>query len=441
MTGEIAAQNESTRPDYTPPETPRIFPRLDGFELRWSYSDLDISCYVTRITDKGTAEVTFFYANLEQIANKTERILLAPNIVNFMVPNQKYNLAKQLGDIGHTDEFIGFLDWERKVNQIALAVMKECRKNIPASYVGMEEGVTLAADYLVEPILYRDLPNVIFGDYASLKSITAMVLAYIAQLPFTENKLGLTPDKEKPSPCLWLDYEGQSTSFKKQWTAIQKGFVPDYEVPILYKEMTVPLADAITEVRREMLENQIRHIVVDSLGPAAGGNLNDPEPAIRYHGALRTLGGTSTTLAHNSKDPNSGSKSIFGSVFFSNLARSIFQCKADKVPGSKTTLVSLKQIKASLSLPHESIGFIYTFDEQANTITVCNTDLKGTPLAGDLTISLRIKDALRAGSMTVKELAEAIEEHEPSVRTALSRLKKGEHPSVVQLGDKWGLLA
>ena len=201
----------------------------------------------------------------------------------------------------------------------------------------------------------------------------------------------------------------------------------------------MPLADAITNVREDMAENNIKMLIIDSLGPAAGGNLNDPDPAIRYHQALRTLGGTSLTLAHNSKDPNTGSKSIFGSVFFSNLARSIWQCKAEKEPMSKYAVVGLKQIKASLSQIHSPIGLAFEFDETANTIFVTKSDLIDTGMAGDLPLSLRIKDLLRAGAFSIKEITEELDAKENTVRTAVHRLSKNQ--SVVQVGEKWALRA
>lgn len=436
-TPQASDETEAQR-KFMPPEAPRIFPMPGGFELRWSFTDCDISAYVTKITEKATAEVSFYYASMEQIRDHKETLLLAPNRVDFLAPNQKYSLAKQLYDIGHTDEFLEFVDWERKVNNIALAVINTCRQNIPALEIRADPNLTLKAEYVVEPILYKDLPNIIFGDYSSLKSIMVMVLAYIAQLPYTDNGLGLEPaDREKPTPVLWLDYEGQGKNFQKQWTGIQRGFHKDLEVPILYKEMTAPLADSIEGVREDMAEHHIKMSVTDSLGPAAGGNLNDPEPAIRYHQALRSLGGTNVTIAHNSKDPNTGNKSIFGSVFFSNLARSIWQVKADKDPMSNIAVVSLKQIKASLSMIHAPIGLVFEFDEQASIITVTKTDLQDTGLAGELPLSLRIKEALKRGPKTANELEIELEAKEGTLRVALNRLKKLE--VTLKIGDQWAL--
>jgi hypothetical protein len=408
-----------------------------GFELRWHFSDLDISAYVTRITDKANAEVAFFYASVDQIQDHKETILLSPNRVDFLSPSQKSSLVKQLRDIGHTNEFVAFCDWERKVNQVALAVMNQCRQNIPAVEVGANIEATLAANYVVEPILYRDLPNIIFGDYSSLKSITSMVLAYVAQLPYVDNELGLKPEKDVATPILWLDYEGQRPVFEKYWTCIQRGFNADMEVPIAYKEMTVPLYDAIQEVRGEMLEHRTKMLVVDSLGPAASGNLNDPEPALRYHLALRTLGGTSLTLAHNSKDPNTDTKSIFGSVFFSNLARCIWQCKADKDATSNYATVVLKQVKASLSLLHLPVGFGFEFDEANSIIAVTKVDVKDTALAGELPISIRIKELLKHGPKTAKEIEIELEVKENTLRVELNRLKNRQ--VTMKMGDQWVL--
>jgi len=419
------------------PERPFILPFAGGIRLRWEYTDIEFAVDITRITDKALAEITWYYSTP---GSDMERLLLSNNRVDFLSTTQKANLVKQLEGIGYIEDFIAWCDWERKVNDIALAVIQNCRKDMPAVEVRSECNIELAPEYVVKPILYKGLPNIIFGDYASLKTLSAMVLAYIAQLPYTDNELGLMPSNPTATHCLWLDYEAQSDSFKRQWTAIQRGFMPDTELEniILYKEMTVPLADAIPSVRDEMINNNIEMLIIDSLGPAAGGNLNDPEPALRYHQALRTLGATSLTLAHNSKDLNTDTKSIFGSVFFSNLARSIWQCKAEKEPMDNRATVSLKNIKASLSQLHGALGFAFDFDEQTNRITVTKSDLRDTSLAGELPLSIRIKNILRSGGMTTKDIADGLDAKQDSVKAKLNVLKK--KGVTIKNGELWGLL-
>jgi len=422
------------------PERPFIDEFPSGFRLRWVYGDIEFAADVTHITDKAIAEVTWFYSLPE---SDKETLLLSTTRIDFLAPTQRANHVKQLRGIGYLDQFIQFVDWERKINHIALAVLQHCRKDMPAVDVIIDDDIPLAAEYVVKPILYKDAPNVIFGDYGSYKSVTAMILAYIAQLPYPDNELDLAPGQETATNCLWLDYEGQPVSFKQRWAAIQHGFhldIPEerpLQMPIRYKEMTVPVYDAVESLQYEMTESHIGMLVIDSLGPAAGGNLNDPEPAIRYHQALRTLGGTSLTLAHNSKDLNTGTKSIFGSVFFSNLARSIWQCKAEKEPMDSRGTISLKQVKASLSQLHGAIGFSLDFDEEANKITVKKSDLRDTSLSGDLPLRTQIKNLLRQGAMTSPDIAETLDANKGSVRAKLSALLADE--IVVKNGDLWGL--
>lgn len=434
------------------PERPFVKPFPGGIRLTWRYTDLEITADLTHITDKATAEVTFFYS---MPGSDRETLLLATNRIDFLSSTQKYNLSRQLHDIGYVGDCDSLVfNWERKVNDLALAVLQNCRPNEPAIEIRLSPELILTPEYVVAPILYRNLTNIIFGDYGSLKSLTAMVLAYIAQLPHPNNKLGLMPGRKTSTRCLWLDYEGQSENFAKQWTAIQRGFMPDIaesarsrgiespddlELIIVYKPMQMPLADSIEVIKQEMSNYQIEMLIIDSLGPAAGGNLNDPEPAIRYHRALRMLGETSLTLAHNSKDPMTDSKSIFGSVFFSNLARSIWQCKAEKEAAADYAIVSLKQIKASLSQLHLPLGFTFTFDNTSSIISVEKTDLKGTSLAGDLPLSIRIRNELRRGPMSVRDIADALDAKDDSIKTILNRMAKPGKEITIKQGELWAL--
>jgi hypothetical protein len=175
----------------------------------------------------------------------------------------------------------------------------------------------------------------------------ALVIAFIVQLPYPDNKLGLTTASES-AYCLYADYEDDESSFTKRWTAIQNGFGVQARMPIFYKRMTTSLPDSVDSLRQAIAEKNVKLLIVDSLGPAARGNLNDPEPAIQYHQALRALGVTSLTLAHNSKDTLTKKKTIFGSVFFTNLARSIWESKAEGEPSGHEVLISLKHTSANL---------------------------------------------------------------------------------------------
>ncbi|MBA7546929.1 hypothetical protein ES705_39330 [subsurface metagenome] len=224
------------------------------------------------------------------------------------------------------------------------------------------------------------------------------------QLPYHDNALVLTTDKES-TLCLYLDYEDDPSSFRKRWSALERGFGKG-AMSILYRRMTAPLADSVEQLRNTISNKKIGLIIVDSLGPAARGNLNDPEPAIKYHAALRQLGVTSLTLAHTAKDQFTKKRTIFGSVFFTNLARSVWECKAEQETGEDEAIISLKHTKANLSRLHPPLGYRFTFT--GNTINITKTDLRDTGLSGELPLSWQIKNLLRQGSFTVGEISEQL---------------------------------
>lgn len=381
-----------------------------------------------RFDDKGRAELSFWYDNQQS----GHMQLLGQDRVDLLSASSKGSLIRQLRD---GPAGLMYLPWNWVLTCITYEVVRTGRRDEPVEEVWSDMDAMLTPDYLLKPILYRNHPTVFFGDKGTLKSLLALVVACLVQLHYPDNKLGLTTTTE-PTYCLYADYEDDKSSFTRRWTAIQNGFGIEAKMSIFYKRMTTSLADSMDNLRQAMVERNVKLLIVDSLGPAARGRLNDPEPAIEYYQALRALGVTSLTLAHNSKDPQTKKKSIFGSVFFTNLARSIWESKAECEPGEHDVLISLKHTSANLSERHRTLGYTFTFDNANSTITVAKANLEGTNLSRELSLSAQVKTQLHNGARTVKELAAILEDYnENSIRTALNRLKDKEQ--VVKTGDGW----
>jgi hypothetical protein len=203
--------------------------------------------------------------------------------------------------------------------------------------------------------------------------------------------------------------------------------------------MAHKLSGAIEQIRKRVTEDAVGLLIVDSLAPASGGTINEAEPALELYASLRTLPHVTTLIiAHNSKDLEK-KKSVYGSVFFTNLARSVWEIKKSQEPGDTEMILSLTHRKANrkLELP---IGLSFAFNEEENIITVSKTDLATTSLSGQLPVSFQIKDLLRSGPETVNNIAEILSVTTSTVRGTLNRMKqKG---SVTPLKDnKWGLQA
>jgi len=421
------ALEERIASDVTDNELPTLpIDERDNITFRWAGYELLVDA--DHFNSDGRAELTFWHDNAD-----SRRLLIPPTEVKLRSTSNRAALIKELRDC---DDGLRYLPWAWILTCITYKVVKNARQGEPAEDIWPSEENSLAPSYLLEPLLYLNHPAVIFGEYGSLKSLFALVVVYVAQLPYPDNNLGLITAKES-THCLYLDYEDDPSSFRKRWGAIQKGFGIEAPMPILYRRMTNTLADSMDSLQQIKKDKDIKLLIIDSLGPAARGNLNDPEPAIKYHEALRKLGITSLTLAHCAKDQLTRKRTIFGSIFFTNLARSVWECKAEQEAGEDEAIISLKHAKANLSRLHPPLGYKFTFTD--NSITVVKADLRDTGLSRELPLSSRIKDLLRGGAMTVKEIADALEANEGSVKTIVNRLAGKE--ITVKIGDSWGLKA
>ena len=393
-----------------------------GF-INYAWPELKLKVSAERYSDDGFSELRFYSVNgtgMESLLHTTKVNLLATPTMNSLAKRLKENSADA--------------PWTDILTFVTGKTLEIARKGSPTEEIWPAEGDSLQVEYLLEPTLYRNHPTVFFGDYGSLKSLVALATAYIVQLPYFSNPLGLITANE-PTLCLYLDYEDDPSSFRRRWSALERGFGQG-AMPILYRRMIGTLSDSVEQLQRIIHDKNIRLLIIDSLGPAARGNLNDAEPAIQYHAALRELGITSLTLAHNSKDALTKKKTIFGSVFFTNLARSVWECKAEQETGEDEAVISLKHTKANLSRLHPPLGYKFTFTD--DTIRIKKTDLRDTGLSGELPLSWQIKNLLRKGSFTVKEIAEQLESGADTIGRTLRRMRTKNQ--VIKLEDEtWGL--
>jgi hypothetical protein len=392
-------------------ELPQIpIDEQDNITFKWSGYEVLVGA--EHFNGKGEAELVFWRDNSDY------KKLLLQSRVNLLSSSNTASLIKRL-DNCHGE--LKYIPWDWILTCVTYKVLKNARQGEPVQTIWPNEHDDLTPAYLLSPILYLNHPAVIFGDYGSLKSLLALIIAYVTQLPCPDNNLGLTTLKES-TRCLYLDYEDDPSTFRKRWSAVQQGFGVDAPMPIEYRRMTSTVADSIESLGQIKKDKDIKLLIIDSLGPAARGNLNDPEPAIKYHEALRKLGITSLTLAHCAKDQLTRKRTIFGSVFFTNLARSVWECKAEQEAGEDQAIISLKHAKANLSRLSPPLGYRFTFTD--NSVVVVKADLKDTGLSGELPLPWQIKNLLTRGPMTAAQISEITGKPENTIRPTLTRMNK-----------------
>ena len=395
-------------------------------DIEFYYASCNVQIGVYHCNHEGHAEIKIWAGEGELTRG------LAWQDIRLLSQNSVQGLIRELGtELPH-------IPWKDMLKYVAWKTILFARQGEPFETIWPDPDADLSPEYLLDPILPLNHPTVLYGSYSSFKSTMALLMAYIAQLPYHGNGLGMVPGQGKDScKCLYLDGEDASGSFGKRWGGIQQGFGVQADMPLQYRRMTQALHDMVPELQDYIAKENIRLLIIDSLGPAARGNLNDPEPAIRYHDALRKLGTTSLTLAHTSKNQQEpGRTSIFGSVFFTNLSRSVWEAQAEHDVGDNMGIVTLKHQKANLSKLHMPMAYQVSFSETDISFKRVDADRANLP-AG-----LQIKLELRSGAMTVKQLSDNLELPEATTRKAVQRLYSKD--VVLKVGkiegqDVWGL--
>lgn len=327
--------------------------------------------------------------------------------------------------------------WDRIINDVCLRALKIYRNGVPSEEIWPSENIILP-QFLIKPILPLYQPAIIFGDGGAGKGHIALTLSILAQLPYDRNPLGLTTQSE-PTNVLYLDYESDRDEFERTLSGLCKGM--EQSVGIRRLQMAHKVSSAIEQIKKMVVENSIGFLIVDSLAPAAGLSNNDPsEAAIELFRAIRSLPPiTSLIIAHTSKDTEGKRKRVYGSVFYENLARSVWEVKKSQDVGDDDMVLAMTHTKYNRKqeLP---IGLTYFFNEEQNIITVSKTDLSSTSLSGQLPNSMRILDLLRDGPDTSQNIAEILNITLPVAITTLNRLEK--RGNITHLPDKrWGLRA
>jgi len=294
--------------------------RQIGARQEFYWESQKIYALVNRIREHSDGRIT------AEVNFKIDKSDIPPHILHsqasLLSTRSKKDLVKELEDRYSLPQG----QWAGMVEQLCVISLDNYRKGKPAKEIWpAPDGEEVPkSEFLVAPLLYEGKPTILFGEGSTGKSYLALTLAIMTQLPFYDNPLWLSP---KQAQTLYLDYEGDEDEFRKRLTSLERGFnLPS--TPILYRECELPLVDDIDHLEQIVAEYGIGFLVIDSLGVASGNtSLNDAATATAFYSALRRLKVTSLTITHTSKDSEAKRASPFGSVYFTNLARSVFEVR------------------------------------------------------------------------------------------------------------------
>ncbi len=384
------------------------------------------------------------YAELTILVGNSEVSTVYVDKVNLLSGRTRLQTAKVIEE--EADDKLKVLPWADMLKYCYLDCIRQFRKGEPIVLLDTSKADITPPVYILKPFLLEELPTIIFGDRGSLKSQFALLLCQMAEWPQAcENSLGLTLPEEKHK-VVYLDWETGEKTTLWQLRRLQEGMNFPH-ITMSYRRCRRPLAQDIAEITKYLLPLNASILIIDSLGPACGGNLNETQPALEFFSALASIKMTALILAHTAKNPETKRRSTFGSSFFENEARNIFEAQASQEPGSDIAYLGLYHRK-----PPPFHGYTpslcFKFEFSPTAATVSREDIADIPdLAEKVSMKARLTNVMkRAGRLlTISELLNEMgldEEKHASVKAALNK-EKGHifycelHPGQESL---WGLL-
>lgn len=397
-----------------------------GYRYTWAAEQLQAT--VTRIIDdhRGgtTAEINF-------------KVISGPNAghlhqcrMNMMSTPTKKSLVSAL-----RSRSIPEVEWDAIVETLCVDALRRHRLGEPIVEIGTRPGREGPA-YRLDPMLPEGQPTIIFGEGGSFKSYLALLIAHLVQSGKSE--LGLIP---KQGNVLYVDYETSADELNERALALWRGLGEDAPLGISYRFSSQSVDTDIESLQNAVNERDVDLLIVDSLGPAAGSDPNAAENIIRLFANLRALRVTCLLVDHVAK--NSDHPTPFGSVYKTNLARSVWECR--RVHNAGAIRIGLYHRKHNMGPLHNALGFEIEFSNDLNgrpeNVSIAKFEVRDDEeLAAGLPLTKRIKNVLGGGAVSEAELTDRVRAPLVDVQKRLSYLKKKVRPEVIELsGHVWGL--
>jgi hypothetical protein len=293
--------------------------------------------------------------------------------------------------------------------------------------------------YLVEGLVPETYPTMIYGDGGVAKSMLALSLG----LGVASNAGTWLGRSIEPGGVLYLDFELDAAEQSRRVSRLVKaeGLGKPPRTLRYMSAVGVRARDAFEDALIECKTHDIKLLIVDSLGPALDGDAEASRDVISFYneivGPFRIAGVAPLVIDHQSKmqaGDRYQNKRAFGSVFKSNLARSVLQVEAtDRSDGELS--VRLRQNKHNFGPLIKPFGARLSFSEEEVRIEA--VDLEDGDLAEEGTLNARERVLLVLGELseaTPSEIHEGVSDLSlGTVKKELSKLKKA--GTVEEAGD------
>ena len=403
---------------------PLITETIGGYDFLWEDEQLQIS--IKRLHIHKDGKVTGELLITTDATDFKFPVLHPPTQINFTADRTRKELINTLKEKYPQWEWLTILD------QLAYKILELAREGEPVKEIWTSEDAP-PPEYLLEPILIKGIPTVIFGEKGVAKSRLSILIATCLLLPWHDNPLGFIVP-EKSIKTLILDWETEWDVVRYEIKRLQIGMnLPPF--PVYYRRCNLSLADDIEQIQQHIEKIGAEVLIIDSLGAASGGELNKAEVALSFFTALRRLKRTSLIIAQTSKSEG-GKKSIIGSTFFTYYSRSIFELVRAEDVGEDDMHIALFHRWCNVFRTQPPMGFNFSFD--SNGVRVEREPVSVREFMAKINTQQKICEILKSGAMTTKEIMDILEISRGSADMTLKRLR--DKRKIIKIEDRWGLL-
>jgi hypothetical protein len=282
--------------------------------------------------------------------------------------------------------------------------------------------------YLLKDLVLDAYVTLLYGDGGVAKSLLALALA-VAIAGGSEQWLRR---EVKNCRVLYVDFELDAEEQARRVHQLCRGQGLDTPPEdLLYMGALGHTAvEAFTAALEACKEHSIGLMVVDSLGPALQGDAEAARDVIGFFQKsiepFRAQGIAILIIDHQSRlqaGQSYQSKGAFGSVFKTNLARSVIQAQATE-RGEGTLTVRLRHKKHNFGPLAEPFGVKLSFTEEAVSLEAVELDVSELAEEATLNATDRVKLALESGPAYPWEIAEHTGLAIKTVKNVLTGLRK-----------------
>tara|TARA_R100001530_G_scaffold13251_1_gene12248 strand:+ start:4616 stop:5857 length:1242 start_codon:yes stop_codon:yes gene_type:complete len=308
----------------------------------------------------------------------------------------------------------GDIQWERILNNACSGLkrfLEEEDRSVDLFSVNEKDE---EADWLIPNMIVSGGPNILFGKGGTSKTYLSLKMAL--SLAMGEEFLGHVPTRTYRT--MFVDYEATRGTIASRLRQLNPD-IPENAI-WYFSPKGMPLHDSVPVLKKLVKKHDIEFLIIDSAALACGGRPEEAENAIRFFNALASIGTTSLTIAHETKAE--GGNYPFGSVFFWNSPRSIWNIKAENEHESRALQVGLFHRKNNNGHLSSPVGVRVWFGED-------KVEIKRGALSeewgSEFPLKKRIQYTLRDGAKTLDELKDEFAGvTDGTLKKSLSQLKK-----------------